>query len=363
MAGLEAAYRQEQALLLQQPDSKSVQRLVADPNMSVRDIASALGSYMRHHGTSDLWALVAPPPTAPTRITWKTPPCPDWVCKVMGLHYELLDIAPNTKVASVKLQRAIMTLHSEKALHVPDNKRLEDHVERIDVAIRTTLAMIRTLHETQKLKNRVLQMITAKDTHMLKLTLAKVNIPSNTAPAQDDEEQHMALDNYQLVQQSSSKSAPMQQHTQQQQGGNSMHNNKRKRSLQEVKALFDNILQISSKPPSTQESEMERQTVEDADLIDGARSFTPKETHDEVRKQRKRNKQPKGIKRRPSASSQQAQQQQGEAQQQQGEDQEAEQPRHANVPISIQMKYRNGCGKCRKAPWCTVSCYRYRGQI
>jgi radical SAM protein with 4Fe4S-binding SPASM domain len=32
------------------------------------------------------------------------------------------------------------------------------------------------------------------------------------------------------------------------------------------------------------------------------------------------------------------------------------------IAKSLQLKYRHGCSKCRNAPFCTISCYKYRKQ-
>ena len=81
-------------------------RLVADPSISAQSIATCLRSYMEYKKSRDLWALVSPPPGGPIQYNWQTPVSGVWLSKCMGLLYDLLLVAPNTKLASQTSCRA-----------------------------------------------------------------------------------------------------------------------------------------------------------------------------------------------------------------------------------------------------------------
>jgi hypothetical protein len=67
-------------------------------NIIIRDASRG-----EHEHTSDLWSLLRPPPGSPQTYTWRTTPSSSWLSKVAGLFFDLLDLAPNTKVLSQRL--------------------------------------------------------------------------------------------------------------------------------------------------------------------------------------------------------------------------------------------------------------------
>ena len=73
-------------------------RLIADPTITVDDIAKVLGKFLEFKGSKDLWPLISSPPGGPNDFHWHTPVNGDWVAKASGLLYDLLSLAPNTKV-------------------------------------------------------------------------------------------------------------------------------------------------------------------------------------------------------------------------------------------------------------------------
>ena len=81
-------------------------RLIADPNVSVNQIQTCFESYMKHMGNSDLWHLVSPPASGPRAFNWKSPVNASWLVKTIGLLYELLLVAPNSKFLSTKVTQA-----------------------------------------------------------------------------------------------------------------------------------------------------------------------------------------------------------------------------------------------------------------
>ena len=89
-------------------------RLIADPTITVDDIAKVLGKFLEFKGSKDLWPLISPPPGGPNDFHWHTPVNGDWVAKASGLLYDLLSLAPNTKVLGTKVVAAFRFLHANK---------------------------------------------------------------------------------------------------------------------------------------------------------------------------------------------------------------------------------------------------------
>ena len=77
--------------------------------------------------------------------------------KVIGLLYDFLSIAENTKLQSTKVQKALQVLYTNKVLtvSVPKNSKLEDVLDKMDTAVRILLAMLPLF--LMKLKQRACQ--------------------------------------------------------------------------------------------------------------------------------------------------------------------------------------------------------------
>ena len=103
--------------LMEGEDSKKVKdmralkarsRLVADPRVSVGQLADCLRGYLAFKNSKDAVSLVSR--VGVTQVSWKSRPDPNWLVKLAGLHFDLLGLHPNTKVAGKKMRRAILTL-------------------------------------------------------------------------------------------------------------------------------------------------------------------------------------------------------------------------------------------------------------
>ena len=156
-------------------------RLVADPSISAQSIATCLRSYMEYKKSRDLWALVSPPPGGPIQYNWHTPVSGVWLSKCMGLLYDLLLVAPNTKLASQKLTRALYSLYEERALDMAVRSGTvltpADCIDKIDTAIRTLLCFIRQLKQDTKLYTKLARSMSAGDIMKLDARLEKVQLP------------------------------------------------------------------------------------------------------------------------------------------------------------------------------------------
>ena len=156
-------------------------RLVADPSISAQSIATCLRSYMEYKNSRDLWALVSPPPGGPIQYNWHTPVSGVWLSKCMGLLYDLLLVAPNTKLASQKVTRALYSLYEERALDMAVRSGTvltpADCIDKIDTGIRTLLCFIRQLKQDTKLYTKLARSMSAGDIMKLDACLEKVQLP------------------------------------------------------------------------------------------------------------------------------------------------------------------------------------------
>lgn len=165
-------------------------RLVADKGISVASIQSVLSDYLRYKNTNDLWCLVAPPATGPQTFGWHTYPSADWLCKTASLLYDLVGLAPNTKLQSTKLVKCLRAMYDHKELHIDIKKgtTIDDSLDKLDLTIRVLLNMIRTLkcNEFQRLK--VQRNLTRQDWSKLEFVLDRVQLPAELMAASSQDE-------------------------------------------------------------------------------------------------------------------------------------------------------------------------------
>ena len=170
MAGLAKAMAAIQQMEAKATSNKKNFRLIADPCISVESLKRPLRNYLEFHKSSDMWSLVCPPPGGPLTFTWHTPPNGSWLSKCIGLLYDLLEVAPNSKLQSVKLLRALKSLVEDKTMSICTRKMTEsDVLDRIDLSIRLLLSHLRQLKQNLSLKLKVLRMCT--DDEKMKLVV------------------------------------------------------------------------------------------------------------------------------------------------------------------------------------------------
>ena len=182
MAALDLAIKEKEEMLAREKALKQASRyrLVADKTISVASIHSVLSNYLRHKETNDLWSLVAPPATGPQTFGWHTYPSPEWLCKTASLLFDLVELAPNTKLQSTKLFKCLRSMYENKELHLDIKKgfTVNDSIDRLDLTIRVLLNMIRNLkcNDLQRLKTQ--RNLTRHDWLKLDLVLDRVQLPA-----------------------------------------------------------------------------------------------------------------------------------------------------------------------------------------
>ena len=96
----------------------------------------------------------------------------------MGLLCDLLLVAPNTKLASQKVTRALYSLYEERALDMAVRSGTvltpADCIDKIDTGIRTLLCFIRELKQDTTLYTKLARSMSAGDIMKLDACLEKV---------------------------------------------------------------------------------------------------------------------------------------------------------------------------------------------
>lgn len=154
-------------------------RLQADPTISVSALHSTIAGFLRHKGTKDLWTLLAPPPTGPLQYGWHTHPQADWLMKVLGLLFDLIGLAPNTKLHSAKVVKCLKSMAEAKELdlHVNKNKNADACIDELDLTLRILLNMVRTLKCNSHHQQRIRRSLCKAEQVKMDLVLARVQLP------------------------------------------------------------------------------------------------------------------------------------------------------------------------------------------
>ena len=171
----------ESTLAKETVQSKNI-RLVADPNITVDQIQRVFKEYMDYKKSADAWSLIGPPPGGPKDLTWKTPIHAPWLSKVMGLLFALLEVAPNSKLQSIKVLKALQNLYEARDLQLPlvgghHLTTASDKMDRIDFSVRLLLSHLRLLKINIPMKNKICRMLSQTEVLRLGHTLDKMDLP------------------------------------------------------------------------------------------------------------------------------------------------------------------------------------------
>ena len=179
MASLEAAF-DERKVQLSAENSRRQQakfRLVSDPYISVQAIQDVLEGYVKHRKCNDLAMLLAPPP-AIQNPSWQSPPSPDWMAKCLGLVFDVLSIAPNTKLAHTKVRRAIVNMWVARTIQLdPKLGKPDDQFDNMDLNLRMVMNQFREVKVKADLKQKVLRVLSAEDGIKVQMVLDKIILP------------------------------------------------------------------------------------------------------------------------------------------------------------------------------------------
>lgn len=187
MAALEAAFNQARKSQLEKTGNKKV-RLVADANITPRELQKVFVSYCNFKGSGDLWSLVAPPPGGPMTFGWKTTVCADWVARTIGLYWDLSLVAPNTKLLGQTVRRALKLMLDDRTLVISPGKEPADVIDKIDTTVRIVFGMLRTLKTQQDDKKKAFRQLSAGDQAKVELVLGNIKLPVDYVNEDDDDE-------------------------------------------------------------------------------------------------------------------------------------------------------------------------------
>ena len=112
-------------------------------------------------------------------MTWQTPVNGSWLSKVAGLLYDLVGLAPNTKLLSSKVVKALRVLLERKQLELrPRQGSTQDILDRIDLTLRILLTMVRTLKTSPSTKTKVYRSLSIQEQQEVDMILEKVCLPA-----------------------------------------------------------------------------------------------------------------------------------------------------------------------------------------
>ena len=77
--------------------------------------------------------------------SWKSPPNGMWLAKCVGLLFDSLAIAPNSKFNSSKVMAALNIMIDERTLSIPPGKVRRDFLDKLDTTIRILLSVVRCI--------------------------------------------------------------------------------------------------------------------------------------------------------------------------------------------------------------------------
>ena len=192
MACLEAAFAErKEASNQKKAEGAQKVRLVANPLVTVSQLEDVLHSFLKHRQTGDLLSLVCPPPAGPCNFGWHTPPSGPWLSKAIGLLYDLVGLAENTKLHSSKVMKAMQNLQKMNVLTVTGKP--EDVLDKCDLCIRVLMAMLRTAKTNENLRSRAFRLLIRDEQVKIEMTLDRVSLPPAFWVPEDEEKPKGAL--------------------------------------------------------------------------------------------------------------------------------------------------------------------------
>ena len=143
MAALALALKEEMA---KQDKPKTVapkKRLSFDASITMNQVLAPFQNYITYKTTKDLYSLLAPPAHMPQKITWHQRPCAEWMVKISGLIYDVLELYSNTKACSSRVVAVVKHLHTHNLITNTSPKKDQDFYDTCDLMLRVVLAMFR----------------------------------------------------------------------------------------------------------------------------------------------------------------------------------------------------------------------------
>ena len=201
MAALDAIVQERMGRVAEERAAKQAAkvRLTADPNITVNELQECFLSFMRFKNSKNLWTLICPPPGGPATFSWHTSPNPEWLAKASNLLFDLVKIACNTKLQSVKVVKSLRGLYENRDLEfsLSKSQSSQDMLDKLDFTIRLLLNMVRTLKECSGIRSKVFRCLPKRDQIALDLVLGNVQLPlglSKGESVEEDENKSFCMD-------------------------------------------------------------------------------------------------------------------------------------------------------------------------
>ena len=167
-------------------DRASKPRLIADPSISARDLMGVLRNFMNQKESNDIHALIRQPGARP--LSWKSGPDPEWLPKLCNLVFEVLKVAPNTKLGQKKLGEALKKLLEGGDMINSSGRDDKTFIDACNQTIRIALAQFRTLKQDVTKRDMTLKRLSKDEKIKFNLVLENIQLPLNFDDQNSDED-------------------------------------------------------------------------------------------------------------------------------------------------------------------------------
>ena len=165
-------------------------RLIADPSVSVTELMKVLRVFVNQKDCNDILSLVVP--AGHRTFSWKTAVDPSWLQKMSSLVFDILAIAPNSKVQGKKLELALKKLLDCGDLKNQSKRDDKTYVDSVNQLIRIALSQFRTLKTDLTKRDMCFKRLSSKEKKGFNLILERLQLPSDYENHQSDEEQEVS---------------------------------------------------------------------------------------------------------------------------------------------------------------------------
>ena len=165
-------------------------RLIADPSVSVTELMKVLRVFVDQKDCKDILSLVVP--AGHRTFSWKTAVDPSWLQKMSSLVFDILAIAPNSKVQGKKLELALKKLLECGDLKNQSKRDDKTYVDSVNQLIRIALSQFRTLKTDITKRDMCFKRLSSKEKKGFNLILERLQLPSDYENHQSDEEQEVS---------------------------------------------------------------------------------------------------------------------------------------------------------------------------
>ena len=185
LVGLDAAMGKSSRV-----ERASKPRLIADPSVSVADLMKVLRDFVTQKDCKDILSLVVP--AGHRNFSWKTAVDPNWLQRMSSLVFDILAIAPNSKVQGKKLEQALKKMLVDGDLKNESKRDDKTYIDSVNQLIRIALSQFRTLKTDIAKREICYKRLSPKEKKGFALILDRLQLPADYENLQSDEEQEVS---------------------------------------------------------------------------------------------------------------------------------------------------------------------------